>query len=62
MEGDDPNLSRGLVGKVLAKCEDKYASVFGRVQDLGRDVYEAMEGAEVLGTREEIARWFRGGR
>lgn len=64
MDGDEMNLSRELVGKVLGKCEEKYKLLFERVQEVGREVYEGagLDGIEVLGTRDEVARWFRGGK
>lgn len=33
---------------------------FNRLQDLGKEVYEGEEGPAVLGTRDEIGKWFRG--
>jgi hypothetical protein len=63
LEGDEHNLSRELVNKVLSRCEEKYNAVFDKVQELGRDVYESgVEGLDALSTREEVARWFRGAR
>jgi hypothetical protein len=63
LEGDDQNLSRELVNKVLGRCEDKYNGVFEGVQELGREVYEGgVEGLEGLPGREEVGRWFRGAR
>ncbi|KAF2431636.1 hypothetical protein EJ08DRAFT_733035 [Tothia fuscella] len=59
---DELGLSRELVGKVLLACEHAYLEVFRRVQDFGREVYEGEEGVAVLGNREEVGRWFRGGR
>jgi hypothetical protein len=48
---------------VLNRCEEKYCAVFERVQDLGGVVYDnSVEGLEGLGSREEVARWFRGAR
>jgi hypothetical protein len=48
--------------KVFQACEAAYCDVFRRVQDYGREVYEGEEGPAVLGTREEVGRWFRGQR
>ena len=63
LEGDEQNLSRELVNKVLSRCEEKYNSVFEKLQELGRDVYEGgVEGLDGLGGRDEVARWFRGAR
>jgi hypothetical protein len=61
-DSDDPSLSRDLMMKVLVACENAYLQCFNRLQDLGRDVYEGEEGPAVLGTRDEVGRWFRGGR
>jgi hypothetical protein len=61
-DSDDQTLSRDLVGKVLTACEAAYLDCFQRVQDIGRDVYDGEEGVAVLGNRDEVGRWFRGGR
>jgi hypothetical protein len=61
-DSDDPNLSRDLVGKVLGACEAAYVDVFQRARDVGREVYDEVSSDGVLGTREEVARWFRGGK
>jgi hypothetical protein len=61
-DSDDPNLSRHLVGKVLMRCEGAYVSIFQNIQDAGREVYEGEAGDGVLGTKEEIGRWYRGGK
>ncbi|KIW02360.1 uncharacterized protein PV09_06182 [Verruconis gallopava] len=63
LEGDEQNLSRELVNKVLARCEEKYNAVFEKCQELGREVYEGgVEGLDALGSRDDVARWFRGAR
>jgi hypothetical protein len=43
-DADDPNLSRGLVGKVLKECEAFYGDVEGRIGRVTTDVY----GGDVL--------------
>ncbi|KAK0384731.1 hypothetical protein NLU13_7209 [Sarocladium strictum] len=43
-DADDPNLSRGLVGKVLTECEAFYGDVEGRIGRVTTDVY----GGDVL--------------
>jgi hypothetical protein len=42
------------------RCEGAYVGVFQNIQDAGREVYEGEAGDGVLGTKEEIGRWFRG--
>jgi hypothetical protein len=62
LEGDEQNLARELVNKVLGACEQKYVQVFERCIEVGGSVYEGqVEGLEGVG-REEVARWFRGAR
>lgn len=45
-DADDPNLSRGLVVKVLQNCERYYEEVESRVAVITRDVYEGDGGVE----------------
>jgi hypothetical protein len=61
-DSDDQSLSRDLMIKVLSACETAYVQCFNRLQDLGKEVYEGEEGPAVLGTREEVGRWFKGAR
>lgn len=61
-DSDDLNLSRQLVGKVLGRCEGTYVGIFQRVQDCASVIYEGEGGDGVLGTKEELGRWFRGGK
>ncbi|SLM35964.1 Exocyst complex, component 1/SEC3 [Lasallia pustulata] len=56
-DADDPGLSKGLVGKVLRECENKYNGVGDRAARIVRDVYEG--GLEVEWKREDVSAAFR---
>jgi len=63
LEGDEQNLARELVTKVLARCEDRYWGVLERCRELGDTVYGGeVDGIEGLGSRDEVGRWFKGAR
>jgi exocyst complex component 1 len=60
-DADEPDTSRGLVAKVLASCEERFAREIERMQTVPRPVY----GDEfvMLGVaREDVAKWFSGAR
>jgi hypothetical protein len=59
-EADEAGTSRALVSKVWKACEERYIAIAKRVDEIGREVYDA-EGMPWV-EEKEIERWFRGGR
>ena len=56
-EGDDPLLSKGLVGKVIKECERRYEEVGERVRSIAGRVYGEEDGGGWKG--EEVVAGFR---
>jgi hypothetical protein len=56
-DADDPNISRGLVNKVLQNCEKYYEKVEDRILTISRDVYDGEVIAEW--TRADVSAAFR---
>ncbi len=56
-DADDPNLSKGLVSKVLEACEQYYENVEARVGTISSNVYDGDANAEW--TKADVATAFR---
>jgi exocyst complex component 1 len=56
-DADDPNLSKGLVAKVLDACEKYYESVEKRVATISADIYDGE--AAIEWTRSDVSGSFR---
>ena len=53
-DADEPDISRSLVAKVLASCEERFAREMERVQSLPKAVYGEDGGAQVAGDAGEV--------
>ena len=57
-EGDDAVVAKGLIGKVLKECEERYLGVLERVGKINTEIYTG-EGVEVEFSKGDILAAFR---
>jgi hypothetical protein len=55
---------RSLVIKVLAACEEQYLKEVDKMKDIPAKVYgeEAVQGSNWGASKDDISKWFKGGR
>lgn len=46
-DGDEEQISRALIGKVLGRCEDKYLKLTQRAEQMRREVFEGEDSSNV---------------
>jgi len=57
-DADEPDVSRGLVTKVLGACEERWVEEMEKLARVPKAVYG--DDSTVGASKEEVAKWFRG--
>jgi hypothetical protein len=60
-DADEQEISRNLIVKVLGACEERFATEIEKMQTMPKTVY-GDDFVAVAGSKEEISKWFKGGR